>query len=520
MVNLPTTVRDDAYVPFDLRRDLLGGEADRAALCLAGGGGGLSYGDLRAMVTGLAEALRSRSVGPASRVGLFLPTGPEFAVALLGGLSAGAAALSIDPSSKGDHLRQVLLTLRPSALFTTPGLTRRLETAAEGLDIVTLEWNGPRDTLRVHSQAWGDAFEIDGRASVDRALPVGAAEPGSDALLIATSGTTGAPKLVRLSHRAIRYNMAAHLESLGLTGPYVALQALGANYSYGLIASFLSTLWAGGTVVVPRHLDRRHIVEATVEGEANVCLGTPALLRLLTEGSSAQDLDALSRLEIIGIGGDHCSQHHRRTFATALPRARFFVTYGLTEAGPRVSTLPPEEFVTRGESVGVPLRGVQLEVRDSEDRPCPRGEIGTLFVRTPSLMSGYLVAGDMEPPPPPARDSWYGTGDLATLDADGYLSLHGRRDRQTKFRGRRFNPAVVERCLESHPSVVSAQVVVDPEADRLVATARVRPGFDSALKQELLAHCRRNLPNALVPSGIECVADEGFYFKNRRVYGT
>jgi acyl-coenzyme A synthetase/AMP-(fatty) acid ligase len=201
-----------------------------------------------------------------------------------------------------------------------------------------------------------------------------------------------------------------------------------------------------------------------------------------------------------------------------LPRARFFATYGLTEAGPRVSTLPPEDFLVRGESVGVPLRGVQLEVRDVEGRPCGPGEVGSLFVRTPSLMSGYLVAGDSEPPPSPLPNSWYPTGDLAALDADGYLSLHGRQDRQTKFRGRRFNPAVVERCLESHPSVVSAQVVVDTAADRLVATARVRPGYDGTLAQELLVHCRRNLPNVLVPAGIECVADEGFYFKRRRVY--
>jgi acyl-CoA synthetase (AMP-forming)/AMP-acid ligase II len=505
---------------LELRSDLLGGAPDCAALCVAGGGGEISHGSLRALALGLAEVLRSRPVGPGGRVGLFLPAGPEFAIGLLGGLSAGAAALPIDPSSKGDHLNQLLLALRPSALFTSSSLARRLDGVAEQLDVVTLDWNAPRGRLGVQCKSWGEAFQVEGRSAPNGSSPVGISDPGSDALLIATSGTTGTPKLVRLSHHAIRYNMAAHLASLGLVHPYVALQALGANYSYGLIASFLSTLSAGGTVVVPRFLDRRHIIDAAIEGETDVCLGTPALLRLLIEGSSKKDLDALSRLEIIGIGGDHCPSHHRKTIADALPGSRCFVTYGLTEAGPRVSTLPPEEFLERGESVGLPLPGVELEVRDSEGRPCRPGEVGSLLVRTPSLMSGYLVAGDSEPPPPPAPHSWYPTGDLAGLDADGYLTLHGRLDRQTKFRGRRFNPAVVERCLESHPSVVSAQVVVDPAADRLVATARVRPGFDGALSRELLAHCRRNLPNALVPSGIDCVAEDGFYFKSRRVYGS
>ncbi|HYX90156.1 MAG TPA: class I adenylate-forming enzyme family protein [Myxococcaceae bacterium] len=512
-----TTV-SDLEIPFELRSDLLGGDPSRTALYVTSGSAALTYGGLRGLALGLAEALRSHAVGPGSRVGFFVPAGPEFAVGLLGGLSAGAAALPIDPSSKGDYLRQLLLALRPSALFTSPSLARRLELAADGLNVVMLDWNEAAGRLRVQCQGWGEAFEIDGRSPPASPRPVGDADFASDALLIATSGTTGTPKLVRLSHRAIRYNMAAHLESLGLTRPYVTLQALGANYSYGLITSFLSTLSAGGTVVVPRFLDRRHIIDAAVEGEADVCLGTPALLRLLTEGTSPQDLDGLARIEIIGIGGDHCPAHRRQAFARALPRARFFVTYGLTEAGPRVSTLPPEEFLTRSDSVGRPLRGVQLEVRDPEGRPCPPGEPGSLFVRTPSLMSGYLVAGGGEPPPPPRPGSWHDTGDLAALDADGYLSLHGRNDRQTKFRGRRFNPAVVERCLESHPSVVSAQVVVDSAAERLVATARVRPGSEGALTQELIAHCRRNLPNALVPSGIECVPDEGIYFKRRRVY--
>ena len=504
-------------VPTGLGDDLLGGDGDQAALRMPGEEAPISYGSLRVLARGLADVLTRRSVGSANRAALFVPVGPEFAVGLLGALSAGAAVLPVDPASKGDSLKELLDTLRPSVVLTTTSLVRRLEAVADPLKVLTLDWTTSRGAVRVGPEARADSIEIEAKARAGGHLPVGKADPGSDALLIATSGTTGSPKLVRLSHFAIRYNMAAHLESLGLLQPYVAVQALGANYSYGLITSFLATLWAGGTVVVPRFLDRRHVLEAVIGGAAKVCLGTPALFRMLLERSSAADLEALARLEIIGIGGDRCPAHLRRAIAQALPRARCFVTYGLTEAGPRVSTLRPEEFLVKDESVGLPLRGVELEVRDSDNRRCPPGEVGNLFVRTPSLMTGYLVAAGSDPPPDPGPGSWYDTGDLAALDAGGYLWLHGRRDRQTKFRGRRFNPAVVERCLESHPAVVSAQVAVDPAADRLVATARVRPGADGALSQDLLAHCRRNLPNALVPAGVECVADDGFYFKRRRV---
>jgi acyl-coenzyme A synthetase/AMP-(fatty) acid ligase len=188
------------------------------------------------------------------------------------------------------------------------------------------------------------------------------------------------------------------------------------------------------------------------------------------------------------------------------------VTYGLTEAGPRVTTLPSEQFLERAGSVGLPIRGVELDVRREDGRSCRPGEIGVLVVRTPSLMTGYLGSdADVAP------HGWLTTGDLAARDAEGFVTLAGRADRQTKIRGRRVNPAMVERCLESHPGVVCAQVVVDAAAERLVATAHVRPGSPTTLECELGAHCRRNLPDALVPARIEVIAEDAFYFKNRRV---
>jgi acyl-CoA synthetase (AMP-forming)/AMP-acid ligase II len=381
--------------------------------------------------------------------------------------------------------------------------------------VVTLEWDASRLSARVQAaSAGGPALECRGRPR-----PAGgAADPRADALLISTSGTTGAPKLVRLSHGAIRHAMAAHLESFGQRAPFVALQALGVNYSYGLVASFLGTLWAGGTLVVPQRVDRAELLAAIAESEASVCLGTPALFRLLTEGATRGEREVLSRLQVAGVGGDHCPAHQRQALAAALPATRWFATYGLTEAGPRVSTLPAEHFVEKSDSVGLPLRGVELSVRDGNGRACPPGEIGLLHVRTPSIMSGYLSAS-REPPRGPAPDGWYLTGDLATLDAGGFLALRGRTDRQTKFRGRRLNPAAIERCLEAHPGVVSAHVEVDEAADRLVATVRVRSSFGEGAPAEIAAHCRRNLPNALVPQRIELVVDDGIYFKKRRVYG-
>lgn len=509
-----------AHAP-EASSDLLGGRAEQQALFAAGSA--LTYGSLRAMAGDLAAFMGEMGLGREGRVGLFLPSGPEFAIGLFGALQAGAAALPIDVTSKGEHLAELIRAARVSVILTAPGLDRRLTAVPECSQIVTLAWDPARGATRAQTEG-PTRRSCDCGADPYQArrggwVAGGPIDPESDALLIATSGTTGAPKIVRLSHRAIRYSIAGHLESLGLKGPFTALQTLGVNYSYGLVASFLATLWAGGTVAIPRFVDHPHVVQAIAQTGATVCLGTPALFRLMLDNSSAEDLRILSRIEVAGIGGDHCPEHQRLALASALPRTRWYATYGLTEAGPRVTTLPPEMFVKKADSVGLPLRGVELEVRDAGGRRCPPGETGLLFVRTRSLMNGYLAERRSATRRSAPESGWYATGDLATLDGDGYLSLRGRIDRQTKFRGRRFNPAVVERCLDAHAGVVSAHVAVNDAGDRLVATAHVRPSQGASLHDELLAHCRRNLPNALVPEEIELVVDDGYYFKKRRIYG-
>ena len=119
-----------------------------------------------------------------------------------------------------------------------------------------------------------------------------------------------------------------------------------------------------------------------------------------------------------------------------------FVTYGLSEAGPRVATLLPSDFQRRPESVGRPLPGVEAKVVDAEGRPRAAGEEGELVLRTPSVMSGYF--GDEGQTAAVLRDGWLLTGDVVRMDEDGFIFIVGRKSREFKINGKKVPPRPIE----------------------------------------------------------------------------
>jgi acyl-CoA synthetase (AMP-forming)/AMP-acid ligase II len=337
--------------------------------------------------------------------------------------------------------------------------------------------------------------------------------PESDCLLIATSGSASAPKFVRLSHRAVLANTKMHVQSLGLSAPPRSLQILPVNYSYGLVASLLGTLSSEGTVLFTQ-IDLPSICSA-VALRADLCHSTPPFLRFLFENASSEQLDVIRRLRRITIGGDTCPLPQRRRIAETLPDSLAYITYGLTEAGPRVATLAPELFLEHGDSVGLALQGVELRVM-GDGVPSAAGTAGNLEIRSPSLMSGYLEgAGGANAEM--IVDGWLRTGEIASVDAGGFLRIVGRGDRQVKFRGRRVNPATVEACLARHPAIAAARVrpVRVGDVEQLTAQVYHRGAADVArLEAELRLLCRRELPAYLVPDEIDLQPSPDYFLKD------
>lgn len=485
--------------------------AGRTALYLHGTNISVSYASLAAAVATMAGLLERSGVGRGARIAVAAAPSFEFAVAVLAASRIGAAAAPLDISLRGLSLDDALARVRPDVLIGTPALVARMGKWNARVAIICerLDHDGaPTIAGSVQRTASAVAFEIMAAPAADGGDASAVTEgslPDDDALLIATSGSTGAPKYVRLGHRGTLFNIREHLASFGLAGPFSAVQALGTNYSYGLIASFLAPLTVGGTLVLPAHTDCRSICAAIAAEHPSVCLATPALIEYLIDACTLEQLAALGSLGKLGIGGDNCPERLRRKISQALPRVAPYVTYGATEAGPRIATLPPAEFLTRSASVGLPLAGVEIMVTDDHGRPVAPGATGYVRVRTPSRMVGYLG----EAP----QGDWLTISDMASLDVNGYLTIHGRAGRAVKHRGRLLDPGQIESVIGRFPGVIGSRVEVLPAGGRLRAVVHLHPsGHNNDLASRLREHCLRNLPHRLVPHEIVTVAEKSTYF--------
>lgn len=237
--------------------------AGRTALHLHGTNISVSYASLAAAVATMAGLLERSGVGRGARIAVAAAHSFEFAVAVLAASRIGAAAAPLDISLRSLSLDDALARVRPDVLIGTPALVARMGKWNARVAIICerLDHDGaPTIAGSVQRTASAVAFEIMAAPAADGGDASAVTEgslPDDDALLIATSGSTGAPKYVRLGHRGTLFNIREHLASFGLAGPFSAVQALGTNYSYGLIASFLAPLTVGGTLVLPAHTDLR-----------------------------------------------------------------------------------------------------------------------------------------------------------------------------------------------------------------------------------------------------------------------
>lgn len=478
-------------------------ESSRAALVCEQSGRTVSYADLKHDVTKLADSLREVGVQAGMRLSLAMPASAEFVVALLAATRIGAAAAPLDLSLKGESLARSMMSLQPHAVLTSARVGDRYASLGTLLGLCVRVGPGGCAVQR--------SVPVNEDAS-DAAVTTGPGG-GGDALLISTSGTTGWPKHVRLGAEGTAFNIAAHLRSFGFSAPMRNLQLLAVNYSYGCIASLLGTLANGGTVIFPRGMDGEGIADALRTHRPDTLYLSPALAENLIDAVAPIGKGWFGSVTRIGIGGDACPPALRGKIARAMPGARPYITFGVTEAGPRVATLAPEEFLVHPGSVGYPIPGVTLGVFDEAGGPCAPGRVGRLEITTPSAMRGYLGQA-------PLSGRVIVSGDLASLDADGRLTLHGRSDRQIKLRGTRVHPNQIETVLSHMSGVRRCEVRLDESRGRLVADVM----FDAAevpdpskLEQDLLRHCRMHLPNRHVPAEFRLQGVTGYFFKGRQV---
>jgi len=268
------------------------------------------------------------------------------------------------------------------------------------------------------------------------------------ALLLSTSGTTGSPRLVRLSRRNLQANAESIVSYLGIRGDDRAITSLPMHYSYGL--SIINThLLAGATLLMtPDSLMARSFWQFMKEGRASSFAGVPTMYEMLKRlRIERMELPALRTMTQ---AGGRLSPESVSWFATyARQRAiDFFVMYGQTEATARMSYLPVERVLDKPTSIGIPVPGGEFFLRDANGKLVEQADVaGELVYRGPNVMMGYaetaseLLRGD-------ELGGVLATGDLASRDADGYYSIVGRLKRFIKIYGNRVSLDEVERRIQ------------------------------------------------------------------------
>ncbi len=467
----------------------------------------ISYRELDVMANRCAHALQQLGVGRGDRVGIHLQNSVELVAGLFGTLKAGAVFVPIHPSTKEDKLQYILNNCRATVLF------------AEARNDV-FGWldqpSCPVPSLKgsiVCGKGSENLSDINGLrigfSSLQKSFPDTCPErQGTDsdlACLIYTSGSTGEPKGVMSDHGNVLFASGSIISYLGNVESDVVLNALPLSFDYGLY-QVLMTFRFGGTLILERSFTFPAAVLKLMERERVTGFpGVPTMFTLLLQ----MDLSKfdLSRLRYVSNTAAALPASHIDEIRRKFPQAALFSMYGLTETK-RTLYLPPAELDRRPGSVGIAIPGTEAWVEGEDGSRLGPDEVGELVVRGRHVMRGYWEA--------PALTSLRFraseipgericcTGDLFRRDEEGFFYFVGRKDDIIKSRGEKVAPKEVENVLYAMPGILEAAVVGVPDPLLGQAIKAFVVVSDPALtKQAILAHCRRNLEDLMVPQHLE-----------------
>ncbi|WP_214405873.1 AMP-binding protein [Pseudonocardia lacus] len=462
----------------------------------------LTWARFDAAVTAEAVRLRGAGVGRGDRVVVRLGNGAGFCVAVLGALRAGAVAVPHGPIAVLRELEIVVADAGPAVVVAADDDTAARACAGQaGARLLP-----PPDL---------DPAPVDPSGVPDQG-------PGGEelALLVYTSGTTGRPRGVQLSHRALLANreQTAAVRPSPVTPVDRVLLSLPLFHVFGLAAGLLQTCWAGATVVVTDRFEPEHVVEVLERQRISTVAGVPSMFRALLDVPAARLRAATSGVRLCTSGGAPLPPEWLASFQeiTGLP---IYEGYGLTEGGPVITTNAIGGVAKPG-SVGRPLPGIELRLVDTEGRPLdepdepdpddldeyasdPSDDTGLVSLRGPNLFSGYWPDGAGGPD----EEGWFRTADVGFLDADGDLHLVDRSSDVVIVSGFNVYPREVEQVLLELEGVAEAAVVGTPDerrGERVRAVLVRAPGVELT-DEEVRAHCTERLARFKVPSTIEFV---------------
>jgi long-chain acyl-CoA synthetase len=451
----------------------------------------LSYATLDAASARVAGLMAAAGIGPGDRVGVMLPNVPYFPVIYYAALRLGATVVPMN----------VLLKQREVAFYLGDSQARAI-----------FAWHGFAADAQAGAAAAGTACTLvkpgDFESLVLTAEPepaVAEAAPQDTAVILYTSGTTGTPKGAELTHANLTRNAQLAASLFSLDRGAVTLGALPLFHSFGQTCAMNATIAVAGCLTLLPRFDPAKALEIIQRDGVNVFEGVPTMYGAMLNLPDHAAYDT-STLAVCASGGAALPVELMRGFEREFD-CKILEGYGLSETSPIASFNHPDRERKAG-SIGTTIAGVEMKVVGEDGADLPPGEIGEILIRGHNVMKGYWRNPEATAAAIDA-DGWFRTGDMATVDEDGYFFIVDRKKDMIIRGGYNVYPREIEELLYEHPAVREAAVLGVPDADlgeEIGAAVALRPGAE-ATAAELSDFVRERLAAYKYPRRVWFVDD-------------
>jgi long-chain acyl-CoA synthetase len=417
--------------------------ADRPALKLDDSV--LNYAVLNEAATRVAGLLKKKGIEPGDRVGIMLPNVPYFGAVYYGVLRAGGVVVPMNVLLKGRETGFYLKDSGAKVIFAWHDFGEAAQTGAEeaGAELILVK-PGEFEKLVLESP----------RAEED--------EPrdGSDtAVILYTSGTTGTPKGAELTHDNLRENCTVTARTLvQITEEDMILGALPLFHSFGQTCGLNAAVATGACLTLIPRFDPSKALDIIGRDKVTVLEGVPTMYHAMLNAANKDSAD-VSSLRVCVSGGSAMPVEVMKTFEKQFD-CIILEGYGLSETSPVASFNHPDKERKPG-SIGTPIQGVEMKVVDDEGGDVEQGGVGEIVIRGHNVMKGYW--GREDATAEVFRDGWFATGDMATVDEDGYFFIVDRKKDMIIRGGYNVYPREIEEVLYEHPAVSEVAVIGVPD---------------------------------------------------------
>jgi len=451
-----------------------------------------SYGDLEALSNRFARMLLSFGVGSGETVSYLLGNDPLLVAGYVAGFKIGIVTNPLHDRLTADEIAYIINHAGSKVVVVGEPYTATLAEALKNVGNVRVVCFGDPGVLQ-------NAVVSDLDSCSSEAISPGV-KSDDVALLLYTSGTTGRPKGVMLTHGNVAAGITAVANGFHLRPSDRTLCIMSLSHTNALMFSTLPYLLSGGSIALCKRFSASNLWALCERYEVNSMSASPTILSILLEDETGKK--GYPKLEFVKVASAPTSVDLSDRFHARFGQNLLLETYGLTETT-SINVMNPLRAQRKPGSIGKPLAPSEIRIVDGDGKEVPAGAVGEIEIRGPTVMKGYYK--DSDATAATIRGGWVRSGDLAKFDDDGYIFIVGRKKETIIRGGENISPLEVEQIIARHPAVREAAAVGIPDRiyGEVVAACVVKR--DEVTESELIQHCKEYLASFKVPARIAFV---------------